>query len=398
MTHAPPVIDLDDPVDRTPGRASWTPWVVAALGYLYYLTPVAASLAWGRSLPPLVLVELVGGGALALLALRWRSSHAWGVAMAMVALWTISPAVIGAALVAQENLTRRHRSRRVAVVVGLLMWTAKLFELLRSGAEPTRSAFQIELILAAAGLVTATLVGLLRRSRAEAAEHAARARAARAEAIAARINEARLAERERIAREMHDVVAHRISLVALHAGGLAYRRDLTVAEAQDAARLIQANAQASLDELRAMLSTLRSADAPPEPPQPTLDELHVLVADATDAGQRIDLTTAGDLATVPARVSRQAFRVVQECLTNARKHAPGAPVELDVTVTPDAVAVRAANPLADLAPPDRSGAGLGLVGVAERVALAGGTVTHGVRDGEFVVAATLPTDLTRGDA
>ena len=398
MTSAAPVPDLDDLVDRTAARVTWTPWVVAALGFLYYLTPLAASLAWGRPMPPLLVAQLVGAGALAIFALRWRASNPWGVTVAMVALWTVAPTVIGAALVAQENLARRHRSRSVAVVLGVLLGAAKVLESVRAGFDPARSAFQVELILAGAGIVIATLVGLLRRSRAESAENARQAEQARAHAEASRISEARASERERIAREMHDVVAHRISLVAMHAGGLAYRSNLTVDEARDAARLIQTNARASLDELRAMLATLRDADTPPEPPQPTLAELDVLVADATDAGQRITLTTRGVLADVPARLSRHAFRVAQECLTNARKHSPGSPVTLTLDVTPAAVTLRASNPLADLAAPDRSGAGLGLVGVDERVALVGGTVRHGVHGGEFVVEATFPLGPTRGDA
>lgn len=398
VTPAAPVPDLDDPVDRTAALARWTPWVVAALGFLYYLTPLAASIARGRPLPALLVAELVGAGVLAILALGWRASNPWGVTMAMVVLWAIAPTVIGAALVAQENLARRHRSRSVAVVLAVLLGAAKVVESVRSGFDPARSAFQVELILAGTGIVTATLVGLLRRSRAESAENARQAERARADAVASRISEARAAERERIAREMHDVVAHRISLIALHAGGLAYRSNVTVEEARDAARLIQTNAKASLDELRAMLATLRDADTPPEPPQPTLAELDVLVADATDAGQRVTLTTRGVLADLPNRLSRHAFRVAQECLTNARKHAPGVPVTLSVDVTDAAFTVRASNPLADLATPDRSGAGLGLVGVDERVALVGGTVRHGVHGGEFVVEATFPLGPTRGDA
>ena len=101
-------------------------------------------------------------------------------------------------------------------------------------------------------------------------------------------------------------------------------------------------------------------------------------------------TTASGPTTAATHASRQAFRIVQECLTNARKHAPGAPVHLSLTARDEVLHLRVSNPLADLAIPDASGSRLGLVGIAERVGLVGGTLTHGVQDGQFVVDAALP--------
>ena len=197
-------------------------------------------------------------------------------------------------------------------------------------------------------------------------------------------------ERSRIAREMHDVVAHRISLIALHAGALAHHMRSEQGEAGDLARAIQTNAQSSLDELRAMLARLRGNAAPPEPPQPTLSGLDALLADARSAGQQVAVELDGDPAEVPDRVSRHAYRIVQEGLTNARKHAPGAPVALSLKTTADRLRVVVRNRLADLAQPDRSGSGLGLVGIAERVDLVGGDLSHGIEGGEFILEATLP--------
>ena len=197
-------------------------------------------------------------------------------------------------------------------------------------------------------------------------------------------------ERSRIAREMHDVVAHRISLIALHAGALAHHMRSDEGEAGDLARAIQTNAQSSLDELRAMLARLRGNAAPPEPPQPTLSGLDALLADARSAGQQVAVELGGDPAEVPDRVSRHAYRIIQEGLTNARKHAPGAPVALSLKTTADRLRVVVRNRLADLAQPDRSGSGLGLVGIAERVDLVGGDLSHGIEGGEFILEATLP--------
>ena len=238
--------------------------------------------------------------------------------------------------------------------------------------------------------VIATLIGMIMRIQ-EVQLSEMKMRSARL--ALAREQEALLAaanERSRIAREMHDVVAHRISLIALHAGALAHHMRSEQGEAGDLARAIQTNAQSSLDELRAMLARLRGNAAPPEPPQPTLSGLDALLADARSAGQQVAVELDGDPAEVPDRVSRHAYRIVQEGLTNARKHAPGAPVALSLETTADRLRVVVRNRLADLAQPDRSGSGLGLVGIAERVDLVGGDLSHGIEGGEFILEATLP--------
>ena len=138
------------------------------------------------------------------------------------------------------------------------------------------------------------------------------------------------------------------------------------------------------------LARLRGIAAPPDPPQPTLSGLDALLADARSAGQQVAVELDGDPAEVPDRVSRHAYRIVQEGLTNARKHAPGAPVTLSLKTTADRLRVVVRNRLADLAQPDRSGSGLGLVGIAERVDLVGGDLSHGIEGGEFILEATLP--------
>ena len=151
---------------------------------------------------------------------------------------------------------------------------------------------------------------------------------------------ARDAERTRIAREMHDVLAHRISLVAMHAGALAYREDLTREQTAETAATIQANAQLALAELRQVLGVLRAGRVPDgvEAPQPTLAELAALLADVREAGSQVQLDVLGlrecDLAKIPATLSRTWFRIVQEALTNARKHAPGEPVSVRLTGEP----------------------------------------------------------------
>lgn len=368
-------------------RLGPTAWTIAVLGVLYYVTPLVQA-DYPDDLPwvlPMVVVAV-----LALAVLRLAPQRPVGVAVALAVLWIVAAPVFGPAIVAQERVSATRR-RRDAALTAVLLLLGKVGDTAWHLAETSglRTANVVELTFAVFGLVVATLVGWLRRSTADQALRAREADAARREADQARVNEARLAERERIAREMHDVVAHRISLIALHSGALAHRMADAAPDEAELARLIQANAQASLTELRGVLRTLRGADAPPEPPQPGLADLDALVADARAAGQQVETRVDGDLAAVPARVSRHAYRIVQEGLTNALKHAPGAPVTLTVTASDD-LRLRVANPLADLAAPDRTGSGLGLVGIVERVEQLGGEVTHGVRDGRFTLEVALP--------
>ena len=215
------------------------------------------------------------------------------------------------------------------------------------------------------------------------------------------VEQARAAERRRIAREMHDVLAHRVSLLSLHAGALEFRPDASPEEVAEAAGVIRASAHAALEELRDVVGVLRDEDPreAPEPPQPTLADLGALVDECRAAGMRVNLALeeAATVPDLPGTLGRTAYRVVQEGLTNARKHAPGAAVDVAVRADPGrgivvevvsraAVAVGAAPSGGPL-----PGAGTGLVGLAERVALAGGELRHGPDErGDFVLRAELP--------
>ena len=147
-----------------------------------------------------------------------------------------------------------------------------------------------------------------------------------------RAEQARAAERARIAREMHDVLAHRISLLSMQADALEFRPDASTEEVAAAAGVIRASAHQALEELREVIGVLRSdtgtlGDDGREPtrPQPTLAELPALLAESREVGLRIrdEIALEGDPSAVPAAVGRTVYRIVQEGLTNARKHAPG---------------------------------------------------------------------------
>jgi signal transduction histidine kinase len=218
-----------------------------------------------------------------------------------------------------------------------------------------------------------------------------------------RLDGARRAERERIAREMHDTLAHRISLISVHAGALAYRsaqaeagagRPLEAGDVGAAIEVIHGNARRALVELGDVLEVLRTDVGEAEPPQPQIGDINRLVADAEAVGQRVSVTVeCVPTETLRAAVQRTVYRTVQEGLTNARKHAPGAKVEVTVTGAPgEGVVASVSNPLPAGTPPVSTipGAGVGLAGLAERVALDGGTLEHGPADGCFRLVTRLP--------
>ncbi|MEU1679010.1 histidine kinase [Micromonospora zamorensis] len=226
-----------------------------------------------------------------------------------------------------------------------------------------------------------------------------RDRAERAEAEQQlRVAQARHLERTRIAREMHDVLAHRISLLSLHAGALEFRPDAPADEVARAAGVIRGSAHAALQDLREVIGVLRAESDDgdsPEPPQPTLADLPALIAESRAAGVRVNVSdSVASPGEVPAALGRAAYRIVQEGLTNARKHAAGAAVTVDVAGGPGSgltVAIGNRWPVGAPAGDALPGAGTGLVGISERVTLAGGRLAYGRDDaGDFRLAAWLP--------
>jgi signal transduction histidine kinase len=221
------------------------------------------------------------------------------------------------------------------------------------------------------------------RDRAIRAETEARLRAERAQHRA----------REQIAREMHDVLGHRLSLLSVHAGAIEFSPDAPADEIARAAAVIRDCAHLALQDLREIVGVLRAPVG--ELPQPTLAGVPELVAESCRAGMRVDLH-ADAAGTVPGGVGRTAYRIVQEGLTNVRKHAPGAAATVTVTGAPGrglTVEVRntAPEPRPDAAQCPAAGAGQGLIGLTERAALAGGRLEYAPTGaGGFRLSAWLP--------
>jgi signal transduction histidine kinase len=201
---------------------------------------------------------------------------------------------------------------------------------------------------------------------------------------------------------MHDVLAHRLSLLATYAGAIEYRPDAPPEQMARAAGVVRAGAHQALDELREVITVLREDDGPgdgdtEQRPQPGLADLPRLVEESRDAGARVRLDDrVADPAALPGAAGRTAYRVVQEGLTNARKHAPGEQVQVVVDGRPGGgLLIDIRNPLVNGhatggAGPVGGGSETGLIGLTERVRLAGGELDHQVTDGEFRLSARLP--------
>ncbi|NJP88679.1 sensor histidine kinase [Nonomuraea sp. FMUSA5-5] len=336
----------------------------------------------GHDLPRRLLDMAAGVGGLVLL--RWRRRWPWQVALVTAAPTAVFWCLNGPAIVAFASLASHHRWRKV-VPVAVVFWLAMVTSSLWVGGPWLLTALYA--VVGGVILTALAVFGLYLRGRRELADAQ---RAAEEAAQAQRVEQAKLEERLKIAQEMHDVLAHRISLLSMLAGGLAYRKDLTGEEAREAALAIQENAHQSLNELRAVLGTLRREGGAPQAPQPTLDHLGALFEEVRAAGQRVEVDDSVDRRELlPAQTGRHAYRIVQEALTNARKHAPGSPVRAELGGRPGAgLRIRVSNPAPTPVP--GPGGRLGLIGLAERIRMAGGTITHDVRDGSFVLVASLP--------
>lgn len=378
----------------------WT-WLVRVGPRARDLTAIGISLVStaaqvvAQSEAPLPAAVYVGLGVVASLSLWWRRRHPVTVVLLtfFVFLPTSYPVPLGFALL---SLAVRRRDR-VLTFATAITTVAYVVVLMRHGTHPVAatisSVFFVGAFVAAGAYVGARrdLVSSLR------------ARAERAEAERElRVDQARLAERTRIAGEMHDVLAHKVSLVALHAGGLEVNPGIGADEVERTAALIRSTAREALEDLRGVLGVLRDDGTPgaahPLAPHAGLDDVDQLVAASRAAGVVVSLDVALPQQRPPDVTSRTAHRVVQEALTNVHKHARGAMTQVSVSGRPGTgleVDVANVRPVASgsLLP----GAGLGLVGLRERVELAGGRLDTGVAgDGGWRVHAWLPWPVPVG--
>ena len=333
-------------------------------------------------------------GAASVGAMQFRRQRPFAVAVLTTTATAFSASAIGAWAVCLASLATRRLWREVLPTAALGLLTGHVLYVVQP-VQPLSWAWN--LLLTALMIAAVVEVGMYVGARRDLAA-SQRDRAARAEREQAlQVSTARASERARIAREMHDVLAHRMSLVALHAGALAYRTDLSSEQTRETAGVVQAYSQRALADLREILGLLRDPDrgmdATDLRPQPTLADLDALLADERAAGARISLRSSlGDLDELPVSTSRTAYRIVQEGLTNARKHAPHAAVTVELTGGPGIgcdICIR--NPVPVGSRDGGDGTGFGLVGLAERAAAGHGRLEHArTADGDFVLRAELP--------
>ncbi|WP_079102956.1 histidine kinase [Streptomyces sp. TP-A0356] len=375
-------------------RRTLRDWVV---DFGCFLLAVVIAFATGHSLrqdahtPPALVVADLSLAGLSCAAVWLRRRWPLGLALAMIPVGLVSTTSGGAGMIALFTVAVHRPFKYAAWVSGIQFALIPLFFWLRP--DPDLPFLAAVFVTA---LVTAAIVGwgLFVRSKRQ-LMLSLRDRARRAETEAAlRAEQAQRLAREAIAREMHDVLAHRLTLLSVHAGALEFRPDAPREEIARAAGVIRESAHEALQDLREIIGVLRTGDSDETGrPQPTLAAIDALVAESREAGMKVVLDhRVADPGSVPASVGRTAYRIAQEALTNARKHAPGAEVTVTVAGAPgEGLTVTVRNPAPPGEVPHVPGSGQGLIGLTERASLAGGSLDHGTAaDGGFRVHAWLP--------
>jgi signal transduction histidine kinase len=380
--------------DLGPGCCVPQPSRLVVIASTAAITVLVALSVWAQlgEVPPLrpnlvvvdVVVALLSCAAVPLV-LRHPVPTAVGLAVLAAVSWSAVPTATLATV-----HTARMRPARTALLVAL---GDAAGHILRGWWRPMPGlsfAWWVLLVLA----VHAALLAWGARARSQVALlMALRERAHRAERDAdQRLHQARLAERRRIAMEMHDTLAHRLSLLAASAGAVEFRPDAAPEKLATAAGVIRSGATMALTELREVIGLLRDDEderMDRERPQPGWSDVDRLVTEARAAGASIEVQR-DVVAEPPALTGRTGYRLVQEALTNARRHAPGQPVRLAVAGRPGGrLTITVSNPLptADSGPVRP---GNGLIGMEERLHQVGGELLAEVATGQFRLHAWLP--------
>ncbi|MEU6247147.1 histidine kinase [Glycomyces sp. NPDC047010] len=345
-----------------------------ALGVLAWLYISGDRVRLGVPSPPWLFEadQLAGIAGLGLLWLRRRWPVQAGLAAAVLS--SFSETIAFPLLVLLFAVVVRRPLKTAAWVFGAAFAAAVVYSLLRPQELGVLGnlTFAVVLYGGVAGWGMFTRYRRVLRARAAEQERDERERA-------------RQRAREELARELHDLLGHRLSLLSLHAGAMEYRSDLSPEELKGAAGVVREQSHLAMRDLREVIAVLRAPIG--ELPQPSMADLRALVEEARP-GSRIAFSSTAE-GEAPERSGRTAYRVVQEALTNARKHAEGAAVEVAVSGGPgEGLEVAVVNgPGRDTGP----GSGHGLIGLEERIGLAGGRLEYGpVGEGGWRVRAWLP--------
>ncbi|MFD5336562.1 sensor histidine kinase [Streptomyces hawaiiensis] len=360
------------------------------------------------------LALLVAGGQGGAVVLgMWRPVPAWWLSLGMFILgaatvrtrlgfdletytWPWTAAGIIAQLLVLLLLALRVPTRAAVAALAVTGLVTYVFENLWTGADYDTTG-----VLAVSLFTVVVILGTALRGRREARAELVEQTTLTAEE---RTRRTLLEERSRIARELHDVVAHHMSVISIQAQVAPHLVENPPDELRENLAGIRQNALEALIELRRVLGVLRSEHAGPgEPfadagdattphaPQPTLDRLDALVENTRAAGREVVTDINGERRPLPPGVELSAYRIVQEALSNALRHAPGARITVRLTYEPDGLEVEIVNGRPTGPAPPSTGAGHGLLGMRERVAMLGGTMTaHPWHWDGFKVTAFLP--------
>ncbi|MFC7880736.1 sensor histidine kinase [Streptomyces sp. NPDC057376] len=399
----------------------WLPHGIVCLAAVGVLLGDAAQLNDHSKLSPEFAFLIALGQATAMVLALWRPVPAWWLSLAATVvaasavlmqreafkfMWPWTSAGLIAHMFVLLLLALRVRTRVAVEVLALSALATYVLQGL-IGARDYQPTGQLAVVLFAVVVV----LGIALRGRREARAELVQQTSLTAEERARRTL---LEERSRIARELHDVVAHHMSVISIQAQVAPHLVENPPDELKENLAGIRENALEALTELRRVLGVLRSEhpdtgeplDAPdasgepgtgtaPHAPQPTLDRIDALVENTRAAGLTVAVEISGARRPLPPGVELSAYRIVQEALSNVLRHAPGARAWVHLTHLPTGVRVEVVNSPPVRRPPPSQGAGHGLLGMRERVAMLGGTLTaHSLPDGGYQVSAFLPADGT----
>ena len=345
----------------------------AALAVL--VLPATLPLAW-RQRAPLAVLAIMVAGLLSIGAVGEREQSGLGLMFAVLA--------------AVYSVAAHSGSREALVGVAIVILGGAGYEALTWAPGDTLVDALVPYLLFAAAWVAGREVRRHRRRAATLADRAVQVEHERDESVRAAIAD----ERARIARELHDVVAHGVSLMGVQAGAARRMLDPAAERPREALLAVERTSREALAEMHRMLGVLRPGEDELElRPPPELSQLEELVERAGAGGVTVELDIEGERRPLPAGLELSAYRIVQEALTNVRNHAGDARATVVVRYEPSALAISVKD---DGPGPGRGrpgGRGHGLIGIRERAALHGGEVRIGAREGGgFAVYARLPVD------